>query len=145
MNYIVYDKDGNILKTVTCDGHHISAQGEYFIEGTASDVYQYVANGVIVDYTEKQIAIKKNIPFGYKWDITTMSLKPQISLEEIKTYLSTKARRTRDTLLTECDWTQILDQPESTKLKWQPYRQELRDITAQEGFPDNIIWPIKPS
>ena len=145
MNYIIYDKDGNILKTVTCDSHHISAQGEYFIEGTANDVTQYVSNGCIFDYTPEEIELKRNIPFGYKWDITSRTAIPQIPIEEIVTYRKEELRKKRDDLLLACDWTQILDQPESTKLKWQPYRQELRDITAQEGFPDNIIWPIKPS
>lgn len=29
--------------------------------------------------------------------------------------------------------------------KWSEYRQQLRDITKQEGFPYNVEWPEKPS
>lgn len=50
----------------------------------------------------------------------------------------------RNRLLTETDWTQLPDIPESTKLLWQPYRQELRDITTQTGFPENVVWPTPP-
>lgn len=56
-----------------------------------------------------------------------------------------QARAQRDRLLAETDWTQSRDVPESTVTKWQPYRQALRDIPQQPGFPQNIIWPIKPT
>lgn len=62
------------------------------------------------------------------------------------------AREQRDTLLTECDWIIIkaIDQSAQNTLgiqvpqEWLDYRQNLRDITTQEGFPHNIIWPDKP-
>lgn len=53
-------------------------------------------------------------------------------------------RMQRDLKLAETDWTQLPDIPESTKLKWQPYRQALRDITDQPGFPQNFSWPAPP-
>lgn len=53
------------------------------------------------------------------------------------------ARTLRNALLAECDWTQVDDAPVD-KAVWAAYRQELRDITAQSGFPLNINWPIKP-
>jgi hypothetical protein len=52
-------------------------------------------------------------------------------------------RQTRDELLAECDWTQLGDIPSDIKSKWTEYRQQLRDITAQEN-PFNILWPVKP-
>ena len=55
-----------------------------------------------------------------------------------------KIRSKRNNLLVDSDWTQLLDVPEQTRLKWQSYRQALRDITLQDGFPENIIWPTKP-
>jgi hypothetical protein len=59
--------------------------------------------------------------------------------------LDRQARANRDALFSACDWTQCRDIPEATALKWQPYRQALRDITDQEGYPHNIIWPTPPS
>ena len=55
-----------------------------------------------------------------------------------------RARFERDRRLTESDWTQLPDIPDATKLKWQAYRQALRDVTAQPGFPERIEWPTPP-
>ena len=57
---------------------------------------------------------------------------------------SWRARAERDRRLTESDWTQLPDIPDATKLKWQAYRQALRDVTAQPGFPERIEWPVAP-
>lgn len=53
-------------------------------------------------------------------------------------------RKRRKKLLDECDWTQLPDVPEATKLAWHSYRQLLRDISDQPGWPENVIWPSKP-
>lgn len=52
-------------------------------------------------------------------------------------------RAQRNALLAESDWTQIADAPVN-KTAWAAYRQELRDITEQAGFPTEVIWPTKP-
>ena len=59
---------------------------------------------------------------------------------------SDQAKTLRNAKLTECDWTQGEDSPlsDSKKAEWQTYRQALRDVPSQAGFPDNITWPTKP-
>lgn len=52
-------------------------------------------------------------------------------------------RNTRNEKLKDCDWTQIADST-ADKPKWATYRQALRDITAQAGFPWTITWPDAP-
>jgi len=52
-------------------------------------------------------------------------------------------RATRDAKLAECDWTQVADAPVD-KTVWATYRQALRDVTAQDGFPWTITWPDAP-
>ena len=52
-------------------------------------------------------------------------------------------RATRDAKLAECDWTQVADAPVD-KAVWATYRQALRDITTQEGFPWTVEWPVAP-
>lgn len=59
--------------------------------------------------------------------------------------LAGQARTHRNMLLTQTDWTQLPDVPEKTKQKWSRYRQELRDIPQQNGFPTQIIWPEQPN
>ncbi|KRD58931.1 hypothetical protein ASE40_21195 [Flavobacterium sp. Root935] len=54
-------------------------------------------------------------------------------------------RATRNTLLTESDWTQVEDSPlsEEKKSAWKNYRQELRDLTDIDDL-TSIVWPIQP-
>jgi hypothetical protein len=52
-------------------------------------------------------------------------------------------RTTRTEKLKDCDWTQIADST-ADKTAWATYRQALRDITAQSGFPWTITWPDAP-
>lgn len=51
-------------------------------------------------------------------------------------------RRDRDKLLAETDWLALSDTTMSSE--WTTYRQALRDVTAQAGFPNTITWPTKP-
>jgi hypothetical protein len=52
----------------------------------------------------------------------------------------------RNALLANSDWTQLADVPLTAEMKaqWATYRQALRDITDQSGFPDQINWPGTP-
>lgn len=52
-------------------------------------------------------------------------------------------RRRRDQLLAECDWTQLPDVAEETRLAWVPYRQALRDLT-DAASPADVVWPTMP-
>jgi hypothetical protein len=52
-------------------------------------------------------------------------------------------RATRNSLIAECDWTQVEDSPVD-KAAWATYRQELRDLTLQAGFPFDVVYPTKP-
>lgn len=59
--------------------------------------------------------------------------------------LETQARNKRDKLLRECDYIVMPDYPKADKSAWETYRQQLRDITEQSGFPESIIWPDPPT
>ena len=52
-------------------------------------------------------------------------------------------RDQRNRLLNQSDWTQVADAPVD-KQAWAVYRQALRDITNQPGFPTEVTWPTKP-
>ena len=54
-----------------------------------------------------------------------------------------KIRANRDAKLTESDWTQVADAPVD-KAAWATYRQALRDIPSQAGFPNEVVWPVEP-
>jgi hypothetical protein len=52
-------------------------------------------------------------------------------------------RQTRTEKLKDSDWTQIADST-ADKAVWATYRQALRDITSQAGFPWTTTWPDAP-
>ena len=53
-----------------------------------------------------------------------------------------KVRATRDTLLAETDFYALSDVTMSAEMT--TYRQALRDVPSQAGFPYTITWPEKP-
>ena len=53
-------------------------------------------------------------------------------------------RAYRNELIKLSDWTQGADVPDTIKLKWQSYRQALRDITKVATTAD-VVWPTEPS
>lgn len=54
-------------------------------------------------------------------------------------------RQERNQKLTACDWTQLPDVDPAISSAWAPYRQALRDVPEQPGFPDNVQWPVPPT
>jgi len=54
-----------------------------------------------------------------------------------------QVRAERNSKLKDSDWTQIADCT-ADKQAWAAYRQALRDITSQAGFPWTIDWPTQP-
>ncbi len=58
--------------------------------------------------------------------------------EQAKAVRDDRTRR-----LSATDWTQLADAPVD-KTAWATYRQALRDVPAQAGFPWNVQWPDTP-
>ena len=57
---------------------------------------------------------------------------------------SSWVRLERDSLLKQCDWLASTDVELENKNEWLVYRQALRDITNQPGFPFDVVFPTKP-
>ena len=62
-----------------------------------------------------------------------------IRIEEMAQSIRTQ----RNQMLSDSDWTQISDAPVD-KNAWAAYRQELREVPQQDGFPHNVQWPVMP-
>ena len=75
----------------------------------------------------------------YAWDYTARAWVPD------PVHADLEARQRRYALLLESDWTQLPDVPLATKDAWAAYRQALRDLTDQPGYPLTIEWPARPS
>ena len=80
------------------------------------------------------------------WKETWVRLE---TTEEYKT--AATVRKTQQVLmerqaqLNYSDWTQMPDVVLANKTEWATYRQLLRDVTAQPGFPWSVTWPTRPT
>lgn len=59
-------------------------------------------------------------------------------------HLAQTIRLERNARLAACDWTQGKDIADNISAAWAAYRQALRDIPAQPGFPADVVWPAQP-
>ena len=82
---------------------------------------------------------------GGAWkQVWLVSPAPQQEIDQRTEQQATIVRNQRNYLLAQSDWTQVADAPVN-KEAWAAYRQELRDISAQSGFPFEVIWPSQPA
>ena len=72
---------------------------------------------------------------------------PDIWAEAVKqtdrAQAAAQVRTERDRLLLACDWA-VLPDAKTERTAWETYRQALRDVPEQVGFPYGIDWPIRP-
>lgn len=93
--------------------------------------------GPVPSLGECEQAIRTNITL-VKGVWTQNFSKERWPLDQAEQYVRDK----RNTLLSETDWMALSDVTMSAQ--WVSYRQALRDITLQYGFPYGIVWPVKP-
>jgi len=82
-----------------------------------------------------------------RWDAATGRVVPVTPYKPTDEELAAAARATRDGLLSASDWTvtRALETGEPLSPAWTDYRQALRDVPAQAGFPGTIDWPVQPA
>ena len=68
----------------------------------------------------------------------------KVDSEKLSSIRGDEVRTQRDTLLAASDWAVLPDAPVADEQAWKDYRQALRDVPQQAGFPTDIDWPTKP-
>jgi len=117
---------------------------EQFLSRLASTINKYVWDGIdwVLEQDESSIA---------RFEFTTADF-PDAPVPEQPDYNpderaleqeANEARTQRDALLAETDWTQVADAPVDAQA-YADYRQALRDVPQQAGFPSDVTWPSKP-
>lgn len=92
--------------------------------------------------TQKLITVEPYIEDNQVFTVDVVEkTEEDISQDTLNTANDVRAKRNQ--LLIETDWTQISDVPVD-KVAWADYRQSLRDISLQEGFPFDVLFPEKP-
>ena len=105
--------------------------------------YAIIENGVVVN-----VAVADE-PLDENW-VETVTAGPQwtysngvFSAPDTSKYTAAITREERNTLLQATDMWALSDRTMSAEQT--AYRQALRDLTAQAGFPTDITWPTKPA
>jgi hypothetical protein len=152
MRYFVISnpKTKEIIINGSCPDNDFDLQsipGFDLLEGKATALTHYVDSQKIIEYS-LPIQIKKaqRQPFYFEWSNDLFDWIDVRSDQEKYNFASSSAKVTRKELLVQSDWTQIANNPLTLEQQqqWATYRQALRDITAQSGYPFNIIWPTPP-
>lgn len=151
MKYTVYDiQSKEILRYGTCSEHDFALQaseGQGVIEGEHTSAEAYVDNGVVVLYTEQQAQTKANKPsFFFVWSNQTFQWEDPRDSQQKYNDAVDAINVQRIQLLYQSDWTQIPNNPltPEKQQEWADYRQQLRDIPTQSGYPFNVVWPTQP-
>ena len=104
-----------------------------------------VFNGPQAQPTRYQVAYRDGVEqvngkWYTKFAVADMGDEAKAALDEQQ---AASMRSERSRRLAESDWTQVEDSPVD-KAAWATYRQALRDIPTQAGFPWEVTWPAKP-
>ena len=94
--------------------------------------------------TEKLVSCNPYIQDGWAYTVEVQP-KTQAEMDADTDAQSASVRATRNQLLAACDWTQGKDIADSISTPWAVYRQELRDVPDQTGFPWTVVWPMPPA
>ncbi len=78
-----------------------------------------------------------------QWLVVEQTVEEKVETDKRK---AAEVRFMRNRKLTDTDWTQLDDTPldNVAKSAWANYRQALRDVPEQDGFPFNVNWPAQP-
>lgn len=98
-----------------------------------------VAAAPVPDFDSKTHRVKQNVQLvdGVWTQVWHLQELPEQQA-------SANIRAERNRRLVDCDWTQLPDAPVD-HIEWATYRQALRDVSSQPGFPWNVEWPPIPA
>jgi len=118
---------------------------ERFVNALAGSINKYVWNGT-------EWTLEQNTTEIERFDFTLADF-PDAPVPDMPAYNPDKraleqeaeeVRTQRDALLSQSDWTQVPDAPVDQQA-WAEYRQALRDLPQQAGFPQEVVWPNPPA
>lgn len=147
VRFVDYDAaTGEITRSGQCPRGSLT--GEMLeVEGNVDDASAYVRDGQVVFYTHEQRAAKARHPLiNAVWSNASMGWVDLRPAEVVTRMLSEQVRTRRNSLLGAAEWTQASDSPlaPAAKAAWAAYRQALRDVPQQAGFPGTVMWPVAP-
>ena len=161
MPYIQLNEDGSFQRELStgvnfvwddnnyCTPEHLVKDGkaEQFNVAQADEVpqpfFDPMTQSVAYDGYEQV-----NGKWRQKWVVSDLSAEQKAEYTTRKAEeKATAIRAERDAKLAESDWMVIksIETGVALATEWATYRQALRDVTNQAGFPNEVTWPVKPA
>lgn len=146
--FVVYDPAASgtskpVLRYGDCPAEDVTAQGGAYtaVQVAEGQMQNFRDAAALIEsplWTEGTIHTMYFVPSSGGIFSTTLSPAGPSALE---------VDAIRAQLLADSDWTQLLDAPltATKQAQWATYRQALRDIPAQPGYPSAVSWPTKPT
>ena len=129
-----------LFSNVSFSSNNVSV--EFLLENSCMQAIQWLS----VEKTQKLEDTNPYIQDGKVYTVRVLDKSPEELQQEAEQTLqlqATEVRNQRNQLLKDSDWTQVADAPVD-KAVWAVYRQALRDITLQAGFPFAVDFPVAP-
>lgn len=150
--YLKYNKaTGQVVTIYTFTPHYdapIDEQVQYLLD--LNDTESYIEAPPDKVYNARG-TYKVNYSSGVIEDLTPLCPGPEYYYDFVETkwsirteVLIEKINRDRNKLLADTDWivAKYTELGQPIPENYRVYRQALRDITLQPGYPENIVWPI---
>jgi hypothetical protein len=130
---------------------HIQQSGGPSWGQTTADILNELGADVVFDgpyptLTQYQVAsdgpaVEENGQWYTSYVVSDVDADAKTAIDNAQ---ATSIRQQRDDKLAKCDWTQVADAPVD-KSAWATYRQALRDLPKETGFPWTMTWPTDPT
>lgn len=125
----------NTSFSLPLEGQDLSEFGVVEVNATPQPSFDFKSQRI-----EEAVPVFNQGEWTQAWNVIDLSDEEKQQIEDGQ---AGSVRVERNARLANCDWTQLPDAPVD-KAAWASYRQQLRDISNQEGFPWTIIWPDRP-
>lgn len=104
--------------------------------------YNEAVSAKTAPYTIVENRWVKGDDLVYREELVSVTIDEEARIAHI----AEACRVERDRRLSLCDWTQVQDAHlnDTAIVQWQSYRQALRDVPQQAGFPETVEWPESP-
>jgi hypothetical protein len=140
MIYTLYEDNGRIYSSVTAypTKDQTTIKGKKFIAGQYDCSEYYIADGQPIRIPEKPTDTKKFYKFNFDIKMWLPDAEETIKM----------VRRTRMKMLQLVDTVNPIrysSLSEEQRQEITKFRQDLLDITDQEGYPYDVVFPVKPA
>lgn len=104
----------------------------------------YLLPAMAIDVSPPEIPDGQRARWEGRWVFEPIPVQVETVESNNTGSIEVSIRSTRDALLSKSDWTQLNDSPVDRNA-WAIYRQALRDLPQQSGFPHRLVWPTPPT